>query len=279
MKTGFSTQPPGALVFLHIPKTGGRTLSQVILRQYDPGSVFTIGLPVDKSIREFKNLPENRRAQIRLLEGHMPFGLHTYLPHPSTYFSFMRDPVDRVVSIYYYIVSTPQHYLHERLTARKMSFEDFINAGMTTEVDNGQTRLLSGEGFSLPYGECTSELLDAARRNIESNFCLVGITERFDQALLVLRRIFSWRNAYYVKKNVAKNRPMRSAISAESIRAIEANHELDLQLYDWVKRRFDERADVLSQSFQKELQLFRLVNRLFMFAYSPSLQPARNLVR
>jgi len=98
------------LIFLHIPKNGGTTLNTIINRKYKKDAIFNI-VEVNHerpNIPEFKNLPQNEREKIKVLKGHLQFGLHTYLPGPSKYVTLLRKPEDRIYSYYQYVKQRPQ---------------------------------------------------------------------------------------------------------------------------------------------------------------------------
>lgn len=86
-----------SLIFLHIAKASGSTLHRIIERQYPAEVIYSIdGLNVAESTNKFKNLSREQRQKIKVLKGHMSFGLHEYLPRPSTYITMLREPVERV---------------------------------------------------------------------------------------------------------------------------------------------------------------------------------------
>ena len=91
---------PHSYVFLHIPKTGGITLYHVLNRQFDRSQVFTIRGLIDR--REFEELSEISRERLQLVRGHMEFGIHSWLTEPVSYFTILREPVNRVISHYYF---------------------------------------------------------------------------------------------------------------------------------------------------------------------------------
>jgi hypothetical protein len=71
--------------------------------------------------------------------------------------------------------------------------KDYISSGLTVWVDNGQTCMLSGAGESVGFGKCSHDMLETAKRNIETHFAVVGLSECFNEALILLRRLFGWR--------------------------------------------------------------------------------------
>jgi hypothetical protein len=174
---------PPAIIFVHIPKAAGTTLHRIIEQHYPRQNVYSTNpslLNPEASIEHFKQLPLERRAQIRMLKGHLPFGLHDYLPGPTTYFTLLREPVDRVVSFYYYVRQSTQHYLHEQVLARDLTLQQYIASCLTTSNDNFQVRLLSGAHHEVPYGQCTPAMLETAKRHLQEHFSVVGLSEQFD---------------------------------------------------------------------------------------------------
>lgn len=69
-------------------------------------------------------------------------------------------------------------------------------------------------------------------------FELVGITELFNESLLLLKNKFNWTNIEYVKKNVTKSRPRLSEVPTAITKKIEKNNELDIELFKYVKSNF-----------------------------------------
>jgi len=198
----------------------------------------------------------------------MFFGLHEYLPQRSTYFTLLRDPVERVISDYYHVLRTPAHFLHSEVTTKNISLKEYVRRGMTWTW-NGQLRLLRGAlGGSLPATGSVSlstDDLELAKENIRNHFMVIGFSERFDDSLLLFKRVFGWRirNILYRTLNVGRNLPPKGEITNDTLKLIESYNELDIQLYVWVKQRFEEQIREQGPSFGRELQTFRFVNSIF----------------
>ena len=271
-----------ALLFLHIPKAAGTTLRNIVERQFSPHVTFNIpGTRAGLAIQQFQNLPEQERRHIRLVEGHMPYGLHQYLSVPATYITMLRDPVDRVISHYYFVLGLPHHHLHHEVTSQHMSLADYVQKRVTMEVFNDQTLLISGaeraesrpssdhaSGDSGTYQEyATEETLRIAKRNLAEHFSVVGLSERFDESLLLFKREFGWRNIYYVKHNVTRERPLKEEVPPEERALIERHNELDIELYRYARERFERAIREQGASFSRELESFRRANRLYARAW------------
>src|ERR1700724_2464607 len=136
-----------ALIFLHIPKTGGSTLYKILERHFSPAETVTLDTP---GVARFKTLPAAKRGRYRLIQGHMHFGLHRFIPRASTYVTFLRQPVERVLSFYYYARSTPDHYLYPLLTTGRVDLRTLLGRELTSELCNFQTRALAGDEWEDP---------------------------------------------------------------------------------------------------------------------------------
>jgi Galactose-3-O-sulfotransferase len=241
------------VVFQHLPKTAGSTLRGIIHRQY--GSSRILPLYASSFGEELAAIPPSQMDRLRAVMGHFYFGAHTFLSKPCTYITVLRDPVDRVISCYYFARRSPLDPLYD--SVRRMSLKEFAE----TWVDNDQTRILAGK-YGAPSSETCSydELLNIAKENLAKYFAVVGITEEFDRSLILMKRILGWRNPFYMRRNVTRGRPRKGEISQETLYAIQANNELDLELYRYGKKLFQEQIGSQSPSFENELQRFRKLN-------------------
>lgn len=251
-----------SVIFLHIPKTAGCTLNTILERQYKKSTIFTIDSD-KKYIDDFKQLTKSQKEKIRLLKGHMYFGLHEFFPQQSIYITVMRDPVERVISHYYYVLSKPCNQLYQQVTSQNISLKDFVSSGMCLHTDNGQTRLLSTLGASTSYGQCSTEMLESAKKNIQEHFAVVGLAEKFDETLILLQTKFQWKIPIYSKQNTTKNRPSKEDIPRDALKIIENYNEVDTELYKYVKEIFNEQINQQMPFFKRELKTLRLINQVY----------------
>jgi Galactose-3-O-sulfotransferase len=250
------------LIFLHIGKTAGTSLRQVLRRNYRPAEALRVGTPErprEETLDQFATLPEHTRESARLLFGHMVYGLHTAVPRDSTYITMVRKPKSLVLSQYRFVLRRTGHRLHERVVSENMGIEEYIRSGISLEMDNSQTRAIAGD-LSTPYGECTDAMLDTAKANIERDFAVVGLTERFDETLVLLQKTFGWSKLHYVRANVAPHSPIE--LSDEANALIKEHNRLDDELYRFASERFDA-AIATYPSFAEDLARFNKSNALY----------------
>jgi hypothetical protein len=258
-KANAAAQP--TIIFVHIPKTAGTTLARIIDRQYPPQARLLLERH-HESVREFQALSEERRSEIRLLRGHIPYGLHVHCPRPTTYIVLLREPLDRLISYYYYVQREAQHYLYDYANTPGMTLKRYVEDRVSLQMDNMQTRLISGVWSDPGYGECDQATLDLAKQNLEEHFAVVGLTERFDETLLLLKRALGWHNVHYARHNVTRDRPRRASLDAETVAVLEAHNQLDIELYQHAQGLFGAQLDAQGPSFARELRAFQIVNRL-----------------
>jgi hypothetical protein len=245
------------LLFLHIPKTGGSTVYKILERQYSWAERLRLESP---EIARFKTLSAAERGRYRLIHGHLYFGFHRFIQGASTYITFLRHPVERVLSFYYYARSTPDHYLHSQLANKRLDLKTAIAGELTPELRNGQIRQLAGEEWEDPQRVITRAALERAQANL-THFRVVGLLEEFDASLLLLRRAFGWHLPFYIKENVTKEKPDEIFLDPETRGLIEEANRLDLELYEYARNLFDEQCRAAGDSFAEELSHFRRSNR------------------
>jgi len=268
------TSPPAVpqrtkplLFFVHIPKTAGTTLGGILVQHYGRDRVFACH--PDRSIvgytaEDFLSFPAEKRNKFQLVRGHFGYGLHEDYQEPYKYITILRDPVDRVISHYYYVLKRTDHYLHKKVTSENISLKDYVTSGMTGEMDNGQLRMLTGpKGYYAKFGTCTPELLELAKENLRNDFLVVGISERFDETLLVLREVLGVYTPFYLNLKVNNKRPKREKISEDVVAAIREHNQLDEELYNFANELMDELIEKHIPFFRIKLALFRFRLRVY----------------
>lgn len=260
---------PQTVIFLHIGKTGGYTMRRILARNFPAPLVLQLrnpspevnGFLSDGPIRAFGELPEEDRGRPRLIMSHMIFGIHEFVPRPSTYITLLRNPLARAISGYKHVLRAPNHRLHEMVIANRMSLDDYVRSGAALEMDNSQARAITRD-VSTPYGQCSRDMVEKAKRTIDERFTLAGLAERFDETLVVLHGAFGWKNLHYVRANVAKAKQNGASIPAKTRALIEEQNWVDAELHEFAAKKLEESIAAYA-FFERDLGRFRLSNRLF----------------
>ncbi|MCA9932716.1 MAG: sulfotransferase family 2 domain-containing protein [Ardenticatenaceae bacterium] len=254
------------LIFLHILKTAGTTLN-IILENYYAQDRTVATYPnrqhPDGSIEGFHALSTAEKANIDLLTGHMGFGLHKYLPRPAVYITILRDPVERVISRYYHEYRDPHSLLHPAIRDG-MDLKEYVKYyAKVADMDNLQTRMIAGNWEKRGFGPCTKEMLATAKQNLQDYFVVVGLTERFDETYLLLKKTLGWKTTLYQKYNVTPNRPKKRNISEETLQVIREYNRYDIELYHFASKLFDTQIQQQGWRFASEAKLFQLYKILY----------------
>jgi hypothetical protein len=271
MNCPYFERKKNTLIFLHVPKAAGSTVNHILRWKYKPKSVYNISGSKDQlklRLDTFKRLSEKQKSKIKLLRGHMPFGLHTDLPNKSVYITFLREPVDRVISEYFYVLRSPSHYLYNKVVRNKLSLDEFVTSGVSTEMNDGQTRLIAGDfagiDQNIPYGKTDNKLLNVAKNNLDSHFMVCGTVEKFDETLFLISELLGWRvRPYYFRRNVTESRPKNNEISGKTREIIEKHNRLDIELYRWANTRLDEQLRCTTSGYHHRVASFRKANRIY----------------
>lgn len=228
-----SQTPEPALIFLHIPKTAGTTLNRIIEWQYDPRRIFTVDPhQIRATVKRLRTFPEERRRHLQAVRGHFIYGIHDCLPQGGTYITMLRDPVKRVLSSYQFILRRPLHPLHRKLKKKGVGVKEFLE--FTANRQNLQTKMLAG----VPYvGPCEDSTLAQAQEHLEKSFRVVGISERFQESLLLIATSFDWTIPYYENRKVTKT---RLAVAPDVIEMIRDLNRHDLALYAYGLSRLEQ---------------------------------------
>jgi hypothetical protein len=124
-------------------------------------------------------------------------------------------------------------------------------------MNNGQCRFLNGDLDEYAFNECDQKLLAKAKEHINETFIWLGLTERFDESVLLLSKLLNWKSPpYYIRENVSKIRKSTSEISGEEIEVIKQYNQLDIELYEFANHCLDEKIAAIP-NFKHNLQEFR----------------------
>lgn len=251
-----STSKTQNLIFLHLPKNGGTTIHSILDRHYKPENTHNIKVVNNSrlSTQEFIELPESERKKIKLLKGHMLFGLHNYLYGESKYITFLRKPENRVVSLYYYLKNKPNYKIRNEIPINNLTLDDFVRNINIPELHNAQIRLISG----LEHGT-EEEMLEQALINIKNHFSFVGLQEHFNTSVIILSDLYKWGIPYY--KSLNKGKYKETKIDPDTLQLINEYNKGDNLLYQEVEKRFNKQRETTFCLDYKEYQL-KLANRI-----------------
>lgn len=235
-------------IYVHIPKNGGTTLVRMFIYLFSRrGTVFVYSSPhdVNKNTQSLCHLIDTDvMTGKRVVAGHYAF-MPQYADH-FPHFTFLRDPVSRQISLYYYILRHPEDPLYPVLSADGMTLE----RALPLLEDNTQLRYLTNV-FDRPL---THADLEQAKYQLEHRFAAFGIVERYDESLILFKRLFGWPMPLYMRENTSSNRP--ATVSDEAWRIAAEQNAFGAELYAWAKCLFAQRIAEQPPAFADDMREF-----------------------
>lgn len=274
-----SEMPPPMRVFVHLHKTAGNNLKGALgsfarnnrLRAWHTchrarsdsiwERLYFFRKPklqnaTDCDLYPFSQLGRPNRRAFDLVFGHQYVGVHTLVrPRQVQYFTFLRHPLARKVS----------HFAHfEYDDERHQLLIDYLLHANR----NYQTKRLAGGAIASDIAnDARSRLVDvskhagyaalsAAIQNLDKRFFFVGIHERYAEGLCVLasmlnnacwartpnglKRPLRWQSIAHNRMNVhPRSAKLLDSLPRNIIRATLVMENLDVQLYEHAKKRFE----------------------------------------
>jgi hypothetical protein len=221
------------LVFIHIPKSAGTTLGTLLRRHY--GEQFIrINTSGAWDAEELRGRVRSALAKpgVRVVQGHVPFGLRESFPADAQYATLLRDPVERTLSQYHHLVTRVGRWRHEHLPppSPDLALADCFGA-RNYIADDLQTRMVCGIGSRID--PLPPDALEQAKRNLRERFTYVGTTERFDDFLALLNAGLGWPTVGYESARVRSEGLRKDDLPPEDLRLVEEANALDLELHEY----------------------------------------------
>jgi len=214
------------LYFLHIPKTGGTTIRQALIRST---SVFKIPLHIDSTMKTFEERLKELKDE-KVVVGHFTYGIHQFVNQPHEYATVLRHPAAYVFSSFDFTKLTIRcGQKHASAQYAQGSIRDYITNA--PQAQNMFTRQLSGLG-ALYTGPVTEGDYDRAQENL-NEFKYVGTTRRLGKFWQKLQ------TDYGFKSNIGHERKAKTYrvenLKKDDVDLILSLNKWDLKLYEYAK--------------------------------------------
>jgi len=233
--------------FLHIPKTGGTSLSKIIDQFYNEQEI----LPYKTWNELLSNWPLDI-SQVRLVRGHFGYGIHHVFGRQNMrYFTTLRDPVERTVSQYHHMTVDRIH--NNWVFNFPYSDIDTMLSKQPWVVSNKQVLHLAVDldiinlNPSKPfYYEFNKEFLKekewkklfhAACENLDK-FFFVGFLETFQESTNKLCDLMNWERVQVTHENKLPDRPETSLMPMRTIKKIKEINKWDFKLIEYAKKKW-----------------------------------------
>lgn len=217
------------IIFMHIPKTAGTSFRTAARDFYKPRNILRdYGKDSDLTSQEIKQFFYNNKdvAKLReaslnykLITGHYPAARYNKIFTDAPVVTFLRDPVERVVSEYHHLCSS---------IGLKCSLRDFY---LKKVYQNRQAQLLEGVPFS------------------EMGF--VGVTDLYEISLALFNKKYGTKLEYLEMNKGKYMVSEKSSTPQEEIEEIKHLNKIDMELYQLAKDQIIAAWDQQSDSAQE----------------------------
>ena len=276
------TVTPDILIHLHIPKAGGAALNSMVQHGFRSDEIFDttvvrseqfngLGLaPLEICRQLIASFAPHELQRIRYVTGHLPMGLHRLFDGVAKYFTVVRNPVDRVISDFFFRIQENEPYCKE---GKRLEFEEYVESRYDIYLRDYQVRIISGcpelegerpqLGMQTPGPAVERHHLEQAKRNIEEHFLTIAPLENMIEMALLVRIIYGWpmRRLLTEYKARTRGRPRRQDVSPRALKIIEECNSHDLELYEWVDKRFAAQRQLFQPELSKDERVFGAVSR------------------
>ena len=190
--------------------------------------------------------------RLALITGHAPYGLHHFTSRKVEYITFLRDPIDRAISHYYFIreAHDPPRYTHPLYEyASSVSLLEFYR---NRAHQNRQTRFLAGFAAHRIYDRVSSAavekaILNRAIKNLRYRYVCFGLQNRFNDSIALFQSKFDWPEVVKAERHKKTEKRLRvEDLDDETLQALRECNALDTKLYEFAQAQFDKMFEKLT---------------------------------
>ena len=182
------SEPVKRLIFLHIPKTAGQSVHQALQRSFGKEAVAPVR--INGHLRQFS---ERDLLGYTVYSGHLDWNRFDFLPEPKRYVTVLRDPLERICSLYLFFLKNSQSLSESDMEkparkglalVRRLSIDEYFEAMdgperhfLRDQYDNFYTYYFAGRRYLArrelhrKFGRRPSsdaDIVQAALRNLRS---------------------------------------------------------------------------------------------------------------
>eukprot|EP00095_Tigriopus_kingsejongensis_P009155 maker-scaffold798_size95657-snap-gene-0.19 protein:Tk09155 transcript:maker-scaffold798_size95657-snap-gene-0.19-mRNA-1 annotation:"GK19630" len=270
------------LIFNRIAKTGSQSITELLMQLKKRN-----GIKLEVVLRQVEYLlepPQMVSSFVEQIDGTSEakawvrhynfFDMTEYGARWNPiYINMVRDPVDRVISYFYYRRAA------WNIVERKMAYPndplpnpDFLRKDFDTCVLEGDSECVYQSGSNILEHDdhrsqvmafcghdwfCTEfnsrEALNRAKENVEKFYSVVGVLERMNDTLAVMEAelpaIFSGAQSTYYGAQEIKRKQMRNAyklpVSEKVMELVRANFTQEIEFYEFCRARLQKQKELL----------------------------------
>ncbi len=241
LRTGKAPLPPGLrgrqLCFLHIGKTAGTSVQHALFETMHGTAI------LHELLQNFDTVTAAEVAINDLVIGHFGYQHVAKLRADRFLMTFLRDPVERVISNYHFLRSgSPISRYSQRAigAAKTLTLSEFIRCdepGVRMITENFQAKTLAFD-IRPEHQHAIDDLHRQAAHNL-STFDFVGIVEYFPESMLALSDALG-REVAIKRLNATSERSSAAEVAPDDLDLIRRLNVVDIALYAAARTRFEQ---------------------------------------
>ena len=218
------------LVLCHLPKTGGKTFREILMNQFDEKPYAF--QPNDAGLSAKKQRSTYRSADV--VCGHWNFNwVYPYLKKDRLMFVFLRDPVERGLSLYNYWTKVRGNIPVARKIREEHWTVDAFFQRHDPEKDPWLYAYMTFLGMTTNGRQSVYEITDRAKANLEL-FDFIGTTENFKKDLQRVKEKFGF-DIKYRSKNVTPDWAKRTTLTQDQRMTFSLLMQPEYEIYEHAK--------------------------------------------
>ncbi|MEB3356646.1 MAG: sulfotransferase family 2 domain-containing protein, partial [Synechococcales bacterium] len=254
--------------FLHIPKTAGTSLRYWLFDFFPVGAFLEC-----YHLHQLKEKSPDIINCSNFYSGHFGIKIYQYLSQKPTTITWLRNPVEREISQYFYLKSKAQEFINdpdkpvlsitpaasEYLEAiQELSLPQLCKEKNIGYCDNLQVRYLAGlSPGNTEFQPCTANVLELAKENL-ANLDFFGVCEQMQASIILFCHKFNLppkKFDLFLNRH-EQNKGKETLFSPEDIEVIRENNKYDLELYAFANNLFNQRISSMLEQLSRDQKSF-----------------------
>ena len=252
------------LYFLHIAKTAGTSLINILDQYYEADEISPVTLS-----HQITEMGPDALLNYKLIRGHLgcaPINIFNQYNKKINIVTFLRDTVLRSISHYNHLLRHKDHWLYNHLPSGNLTLAEFLqfpparklitnfqtrNLALYFELlnkvfyDENGNKLSNNMGNLLTFAKLpkiynhSDYLLDNAKKTLDKAR-FVGITEYFSESVnVMMQEIFPFqKNTDYFENIAPSDMLSKMDVTDKEINEIRDLNNLDIEIYEYAKEIF-----------------------------------------
>ncbi|MEO1192720.1 MAG: sulfotransferase family 2 domain-containing protein [Pseudomonadota bacterium] len=221
------------LLFAHVPKVGGTSLHLLFEQLIGRDLVYRLRAGHKAGRTDLAGLSADERARHQFFQGHFSFGEHRRFEQPCIYLAVVRDPIDRLISLYHYLRDQQRSDLHPGVEI--ITFTQFC-AEITSNFKSGWTQC----GFLTGCND-----VDDIKAVLDQHYLTVCTTRQLNDMQTLLLNLYGSQPQPPLHRNPRRGALVDREEAAAARRRYSQFFSFDYWLVDHVEERFFAQCEAL----------------------------------